>query len=110
MAAAGSDTAQSPRRASFALRQPPYTVAAQVEFPQPPDTARMWMRVALDPIPIAARVVCSAPDRNGIRSASAVASSPLWVNVRLDRLEQSPELCGAAGVGWFVGTGLVIGS
>ena len=138
VAVAGVDTGQVPRRASFTVRQRPYTVAALVEFAQPPDTARMWLRVALDPIPISARVLCSAPDRRGIRSATVVASSPPWVKVRLERLEQSPELCaspalaraapprvafrrivagvglvgrpgGAAGVGWFVGTGLVIG-
>ncbi len=138
VAVAGVDTGQLPRRASFTVRQRPYTVAALVEFPRPPDTARMWLRVALDPIPIAARVMCSAPDGHGIRSATVVASSPPWVKVRLERLEQSPELCaspalarraaprvalrpvivgvglvgrpgGAAGVGWFVGTGLAIG-
>ncbi|MHB2032820.1 MAG: hypothetical protein ACYCVE_05555, partial [Gemmatimonadaceae bacterium] len=93
VAAAGADTAQRARRASFTVRQRPYTVAAEVEVAQPPDTARMWLSVALDPIPISARVMCSSPDGAGIRSARVVASSPPWVTVRLDRVEQSPELC-----------------
>lgn len=127
------------RHASFALRQPPYTVAAEVEVPDPPDSARMNLRVALDPIPISARVMCSAPDSHGVRSASVVASSPPWATVRLGRLEQAPELCASpalvtrapprvafgrvvvgvglvgrstssASVGWFVGAGVVIRS
>jgi len=125
------------RHASFTLRQPPYTVAAEVQVPDPPDSARMNLRVALDPIPISARLMCSAPDGHGVRSASVVASSPPWARLRLGRLEQAPELCASpalvtrapprvafgrvvvgvglvgrstisASVGWFVGAGVVI--
>ncbi len=56
---------QVPHRASFTVRARPYTVAALVEFAQPLDTARMWVRAALDPVPIEARVMCSAPDGHG---------------------------------------------
>src|SRR5690242_19747422 len=40
------------RSASFRVRQEPYTVVADVEFPPAPDSARIKMRVAVDPIPI----------------------------------------------------------
>jgi len=83
----------SVRHAKFALREAPYTVNAEVEVPDPPDTARLTVKVALDPIPISARVMCAVPDRYGIRSASLVATSPPWANVRLDRVEQSPDVC-----------------
>ena len=53
----------------------------------------MTVRVALDPIPVVARVSCSPPNNHGIRSATIVASSPRWARVRFDSVEQSPELC-----------------
>jgi hypothetical protein len=92
-AAPVGDSTDSVRRASFALRQEPYTIAADVEIPQRPDSARLSVRVALDPIHVDARVTCSAPNDAGIRSASVVAATPSWASVRFDRVEQSPELC-----------------
>src|SRR6185437_5941838 len=88
-----NDGGQQTRRADFVVRQPPYTVQARAEIPPPPDSARLAVRVALDPIHVAAHVTCAAPDRNGIRTASVVASAPSWATITFDRLEQSPDLC-----------------
>lgn len=97
-AAAGStNAALGARRASFNVRQAPYTVAADVEIAEHPDSATLALRVALDPIHVDARFMCSAPDGNGIRSASIVASAPSWAVLRFDRVEQSPELCASSG-------------
>jgi hypothetical protein len=93
LAPAVVDTAHDVRRASFELRQVPYTVEADVEIPEKPDTARLSLRVALDPIHVDARLTCSAPNDQGIRTASVVAAAPVWATVRFDRVEQSPELC-----------------
>lgn len=80
-------------QARFDLRQSPYTIAADVVFPEPPDSARIAMRVAIDPIHVDARVVCSSPNEVGVRTASVIASSPPWANLHFDRVEQAPELC-----------------
>jgi hypothetical protein len=88
-----ADSTDTIRRARFDVRQPPYTISANVEIPQPPDSARLSLRVALDPIHVEARVTCSPPNGDGIRTASVVAAAPSWATVRFDRLEQSPELC-----------------
>jgi hypothetical protein len=80
--------------AHFDLRHPPYTIAADVEMPEPPDSARIALRVALDPIPLEARLTCSTPNASGVRTASIAASSPPWATVRFDRVEQSPAVCG----------------
>lgn len=115
-APATNDSANGMRRASFAVRQPPYTVAAEVEMPERPDTLRLSIRVALDPIHMDARLSCSAPDAQGIRSATVVAAAPSWATVRFDRVEQSPELCASPALlhatrsPWqFLRRGLVIG-
>ena len=86
------------RRARFDLRREPYTVQAEVEIPALPDTARMELRVALDPIPVDARVSCSSPNEQGIRRASVAATTPVWVTLRFERVEQSPDLCASPGL------------
>ncbi len=93
LAATVHDTVHDMRRASFQLRQPPYTVAADVEMQEHPDSARLSLTVALDPIHMDARLTCAAPDERGIRTATVVAAAPSWANVRFDRVEQSPDLC-----------------
>jgi hypothetical protein len=87
---------ETERSAFFNIRQEPYTVAAQVDIPAPPDSARLELHLAIDPIPIEARVSCSSPDGQGIKTASVSASSPMWATVRFGRVEQSPEVCGSA--------------
>jgi hypothetical protein len=76
------------RRATFALRQVPYTVNAGVELTPTADSARLEMLIELDPIPIEARVNCGVAGR-----ASLVASAPAWARLRLDRVEQAAEVC-----------------
>jgi len=85
--------ARDTNRAEFHLRQAPYTADARVTFPPPPDSARMALRVALDPIQVDARVTCGDPDSSGIRSANVVASAPSWATITFGRVEQSPDLC-----------------
>jgi hypothetical protein len=86
------------RRASFEVRRVPYTVEAEVEIPALPDTARMELRVALDPIPVEARVSCSSPNEQGLRRASVAATTPVWATLRFERVEQSPDLCASSGL------------
>ena len=66
------------RRAVFNVRDAPYDVHAEVEMPPAPDTARLSVRVQLDPSRVAVRVLCSPPDTNGIRAASIAAEVPPW--------------------------------
>ncbi|HEX5970489.1 MAG TPA: hypothetical protein VFY85_01100 [Gemmatimonadaceae bacterium] len=86
------------RRARFDVRQAPYTIDADVAIPAPPDSARMAIDVALDAIPVDLRVGCGTPDRHGIRAATVDAVSPQWATVRLERLEQLPEVCASPAV------------
>jgi hypothetical protein len=81
------------RFAHFDLRHPPYKIEAAVTMPPPPDSARIDLGITLDPIHLAARVTCTAPNSEGVRTASIAASSPSWAVVRFDRVEQSPDLC-----------------
>ena len=90
-----ASTIETVRSAFFDIRQEPYTVAAQVDIPPPPDSARIDLRVAIDPIPIEARVTCSRADAQGLKTASVSASSPTWATVRFGRVEQSPDVCGS---------------
>jgi hypothetical protein len=92
---AGARVDQTVRSAFFNIRHEPYTVAAQVEIPAPPDSSRIELHVAIDPIPIEARVSCSSPDGQGIKTATVSASSPTWATVRFGRVEQSPDVCGS---------------
>ena len=88
-----TETTDSIRRARFDVRQVPYTIAADVAIPAPPDSAQMAIDVALDSIPVDQRLGCGAPNADGIRSATVDAITPTWATVRLHRLEQVPELC-----------------
>lgn len=87
------------RRARFDVRQPPYTISAVVDVPPPPDSAHLGLHVAVDPIPLSARLSCSAPNDQGIRTAVVVASAPPWATVHFAELEQSPDLCASPALG-----------
>jgi hypothetical protein len=78
------DTSHKVHRAVFDLRQPPYTMAAAVEIREQLDSARIEVNVTLDPIHLAARVTCSRPNDQGIRSATIVAMTPPWASVGPD--------------------------
>ena len=81
------------RRARFDVRQAPYTIAADVAIPAPPDSARMAIDVALDPIPGDLRLGCAVAEHDGVRAATIDATTPVRVAVRLDRVEQGREIC-----------------
>jgi hypothetical protein len=85
--------ASDTRRATFNMRQAPYTVAATVDVPPPPDSAHLAMRIAMDPVPIAAKVICSAPNEHGKRTALLSTSFPPWMTLDITPLEQSPDFC-----------------
>lgn len=87
------DSSTRIRRADFGIRQAPYTVAAAVELPPAPDTGRMALRIALDQIPVVARLSCSPPNADGIRPASIDATTPAWASLKFNAVEQSPDLC-----------------
>lgn len=87
------DSTHATWQARFDLREAPYTIGADVVFPTPPDSARITLSIALDPIHVDARVMCSDPNEHGIKTASIVASSPNWATVQFDRVEQSPDIC-----------------
>lgn len=84
------------RVASFRLRQPPYTIAAVATLPTPPEPARLDVDVALDSVAIALRLGCSRDRTLGVRSATATATGPTWVQLAVGRVEQSPEVCNPA--------------
>ena len=115
---AGQDTTlDGTRRAVFNIRDAPYDVHAEVEMPPGPDTARLSVRVRMDPLRLAVRLMCAPPDSNGIRAASITAETLPWAKVRFDQVEQSPELCASpalakrgGGPGHLGFTPLVIGA
>ena len=76
----------------FDVRQAPYTVVAEVNLHA--DSSALSLSIAMDPIPVAARVECAKTNENGLRSAFIIVSTPQWASLRLDRVEQSPEVCG----------------
>jgi hypothetical protein len=86
--AGSSDT----RTARFEIREAPYTIVADVDFPPPPDSARLRSRLVVDPIPIEARVTCAGV-AGGAREATVSVETPSWVTVRLGTVAQSPDVC-----------------
>ena len=83
----------SPRRATFAVRQAPYLVRADVELRPPPDSAALALRIDLDTALIEVRVGCAGPAVAGIRRAEAVVVAPEWMRVRVGRVEALPGGC-----------------
>ena len=81
------------RVAKFNLRNPPYTVDADVAMPAPPDSARIQLRIGLDPIPIDTRVSCGPADAGGIREAMVSVATPKWASVRIGAVEQAAGVC-----------------
>jgi hypothetical protein len=86
------NTAPERRVATFHVRQEPYTIDAEAELPPPPDSAMLQMKVAVDPIPIEARVTC-AEILEGSRVATVSVRAPEWARVRLGAVSQSPDVC-----------------
>lgn len=83
----------SARRASFHVRQLPFTADADVALPPPPASGDLQLRIALDPLLLDLRLECGAAEGGGVHQASAVLSGPPWASLQLGRVEQAPEIC-----------------
>jgi len=81
------------RAASFQVRQPPYTVDAQVTLPPPPGAGSLEIQVAVDSAQLELRLGCTAANAEGIRSAQATVTGPPWLPIRVGRVEQDAGLC-----------------
>jgi hypothetical protein len=90
------DSESGARRATFELRQTPYRVLAEVDLPPPPGTGKIALAVALDPIPIEARVSCGSVSVAGARAAAIDVRAPAWARVKFGRVEQTSEVCSRA--------------
>jgi hypothetical protein len=93
-----SDTVQvvgtdGERRATFDVRQAPYTVRAEVSLPAAPGRGRMDVRVKLDTLALDVHVGCGAANAAGVRAATAIVVAPKWASVRLGSVEQAPRVC-----------------
>lgn len=82
------------RRASFNVRQEPYTAHADVALPRPPTPGTLALQVSLDTIGMHARVVCGTAVA-GVRPATLLVDGPPWAAFRLEQLEQDPAVCNA---------------
>ena len=89
----GRSAGDSVRHAAFDTRQAPYTVHAEVSFPEPPAPGRMEVSVALDTLALEVRVGCGDAGAEGVRAASVTVVGPAWALVRLSRVEQAPSVC-----------------
>lgn len=89
------DTSQytAAHRATFDLRQAPYTVRAEVELRPPPNSGRLALQIEMDTALIEVRVGCAGTAVAGIRSAEAVVVAPKWMRVRVGRVEALPGVC-----------------
>jgi len=85
-------TGDTIRRATFRLRQPPFTLGASVALPAPPATGTLTADIALDPLPLSLRIGCGEA-RGGIRPATASIEAPPWARISLDQVQGRPEVC-----------------
>lgn len=81
------------RKATFTVRQPPYTARAEVALPHPPAEGRLALTVALDTAHIGVRLQCGKVDPFGVRPATVLTTTPSWLSLRLDNVQQAPEIC-----------------
>lgn len=82
------------RHASWHVRQAPWTADVGVQVPAPPDSARLQLAVALDPIAVTVRAGCGrAPAGGGVRPASIAAEGPTWARLELTDVVTDPEVC-----------------
>ena len=89
------DASREVRVARFDVRQEPYTIVADVELPPPPDSATMRVKVAVDPIPIEARVTCA--ELGGIeRGRNLGANAGVGERTARDRVSVARGVCAVA--------------
>ena len=83
-------------RATFKVDQPPYHGTADVALPKTITNdakGRLDLLIAQDPLLLTATVACGKEERNGVRPAYLNILSPKYVEVRLDSVSQSEEVC-----------------
>jgi hypothetical protein len=106
------------RRASWRVRQGPWTADVDVAVPAPPDSATLRLSVALDPVGVTVRVGCGgASAGGGVRPAQVAVEGPPWAALALSGAVVSPDVCspivpelrGASRTRWFA-AGAVAGA
>ena len=88
-------TTESPegvRTATFNVRKEPYTAVATAHLPTPPAAGSLDLNVTLDEARIGVRLQCGVAVNN-IRPASVLVTTPPWLRIRLDSVQQSPDVC-----------------
>lgn len=80
------------RRATFDVRQAPYTAHAVVELPAA-GRGSIDLSVQLDTLALTVRASCGDVDANGVRPARVAVAGPPWAVVQLARVEQDPDVC-----------------
>lgn len=85
-------TANGTRVASFSGRKIPYTWQVNLRSPRPPTPATMDLKVQLDTANIAVRFQCGEPI-NGIRPATVLVETPVWLPVVITKPILIPEIC-----------------
>lgn len=83
------------RRASFDIRDAPYTAHADVVLPPGPQaTGSLSLSVRLDSAHVEARLSCSDRENEfGVRAAQLSLLAPRWLSVRVDSVSQDSEIC-----------------
>ena len=87
-----TETAEGDRKAAFDVRQPPYTAHADVSLPEPPAPGTLDLTVQLDTARLSVRLQCGEPVRD-FRPASVLVETPPWLRIRIDSVQQSPDIC-----------------
>lgn len=83
------------RRASFDVRETPYTAHADVTLPAS-GRGSIDLSVRLDTARIRARLGCSTSATNGVRTATLALEAPRWLELEAPAVEQDAAVCGSA--------------
>lgn len=96
-AAPVEDTTTHERRASFDVRETPYTAHADVMLPAPGSgPGSLALTVRLDTARVTATIGCSQANRFGIRPATLSLRASSWLTLHVDSVSQAPETCANA--------------
>lgn len=75
------------------LRAEPLTISAQVSVPPAPDTARIRMRVRIDPVNLTVRLGCERLDGPGVDAARVSVEGPPWLDIDSLDGRADPDVC-----------------